>query len=249
MEEEPVAKRLTKLARWRESCQPGGWQRVYSLLLDSPPCRYCAGAGQGDLALCAACVRDQPFNDHACSRCAIPLDSAALACADCLKKPPPWAAAATTVRYDYPADWLVRRLKFANDLPMVRPISGLMAGHPPTFLGECRCLVPVPMHWRRRIGRGYDQAAELSRMLGRRMGVPVRRMLRRTRATSPQVGMSAVARRRNLKGAIALRGRPPDGPVCLVDDVLTTGTTAAACARTLLAGGAPQVFVWCFARA
>jgi ComF family protein len=117
-------------------------------------------------------------------------------------------------------------------------------------------VVPVPLHWRRRHARGFNQAEDLAQGLGR----PVVRALRRVRATSPQFGLSAARRRRNVLGAFApprrglLRRRThdprlADACVVLVDDVSTTGATLEACAVVLKAGGAREVRALTAARA
>jgi ComF family protein len=117
-------------------------------------------------------------------------------------------------------------------------------------------VVPVPLHWRRRHARGFNQADDLARSLG----LPVVHALRRVRATSPQFGLSASRRHRNVRGAFAprrrgwLRRRRHDARVekacvVLVDDVSTTGATLQACAEALKAAGAREVRALTAARA
>ena len=108
----------------------------------------------------------------------------------------------------------------------------------------------VPLARRRRAERGFDQARVLARAVGRESGLPVRRLLRRIAATGPQAKRDAVARREAMRGSFVLRDRAivPDH-VLLVDDVLTTGATAAACAEVLLAHGASRVSLLVAARA
>jgi ComF family protein len=117
-------------------------------------------------------------------------------------------------------------------------------------------VVPVPLHWRRQHARGFNQAEDIAR----RLDLPVVRALRRVRATSPQFGLSASRRRRNVRGAFApprrgvLRRRRHDARVrgacvVLVDDVSTTGATLQACAETLREGGAREVRALTAARA
>jgi ComF family protein len=111
----------------------------------------------------------------------------------------------------------------------------------------------VPLHWRRRWQRGFNQAELLAREIARRSGIPFGRTLRRLRATAAQAGLSNTARRRNVAAAfactripraVALEGRR----VLLVDDVMTTGSTAAACARALKSAGAARVSLLTVAR-
>jgi ComF family protein len=112
-------------------------------------------------------------------------------------------------------------------------------------------LVPVPLHSSRERRRGFNQAALLARSLGERVDVPVAgRLLRRTRATSPQVRTAgAAARRANVAGAFAVaeQSRVPGRTVLLVDDVCTTGATLRACADALRTAGARTVYALTFA--
>jgi len=112
----------------------------------------------------------------------------------------------------------------------------------------------VPLHWRRMAVRGFNQSRLLLAHAGRDLDAPADRLsLRRRRATAPQTGLDARARRRNLAGAFAVaRGRVPrlaGRRILLVDDVATTGATLAAAAAALLAAGAAAVVGFCVARA
>ncbi len=112
-------------------------------------------------------------------------------------------------------------------------------------------IVPVPLHRRRKRERGFNQAEILARGLTDRTGIPMDRdSLRRTRFTPPQTGLSPSARRANVRGAFDVRGTSLRGHiVLLVDDVMTTGATVNACARSLKQAGAKDVFVLTLARA
>lgn len=111
-------------------------------------------------------------------------------------------------------------------------------------------VVPVPLHWRRRWKRGYNQASAMARELAAGLGIPCENVLRRVRNTPAQVGSTATARRENVRGAF--RARPKSElagrTVLLVDDVMTTGSTASEATRTLRAAGATRVIVAILAR-
>jgi ComF family protein len=114
-------------------------------------------------------------------------------------------------------------------------------------------IVPVPLHWTRRIARGYNQSALLARAIGRSTRAPVAlRVLVKRRRTADQTSLDIAARRRNVRTAFAVRkaraGFLSGLRVLLVDDVLTTGATAGACARVLREAGASRVFVAAIAR-
>jgi ComF family protein len=112
-------------------------------------------------------------------------------------------------------------------------------------------ILPVPLHRARLRQRGFNQALELARPLGRSLGVPVRHgLLLRARATAAQSELDAAARRRNVRGAFAVHaGAALPSHVAVLDDVMTTGATLAECVRALKRAGAQRVDVWALARA
>jgi len=117
--------------------------------------------------------------------------------------------------------------------------------------GAVAALVPVPLHRWRRLERGYDQAYEIARGLADLAGVAIDRALVRTRATTPQGAPGSVSRRANVRGAFTSRARDAgfDGAeIVLVDDVLSSGSTASECARVLRRAGAGRVRVFVAAR-
>jgi ComF family protein len=116
--------------------------------------------------------------------------------------------------------------------------------------GQIDAVVPMPLHWTRATMRGYNQAALLAEGVGARLGVPVRRVLRRCRRTKRQTTLDVDSRQRNVRGAFRARAPRADdrGHLVLVDDVCTTGATLADATRALLAGGADKVSVLTVAR-
>jgi ComF family protein len=145
---------------------------------------------------------------------------------------------------------LIHLFKYEGVQPLARPFGEFLARVLPR---EQRfdLVAPVPLHWRRQWQRGFNQAGLLAREIARRWSVPVRNVARRTRATSPQAGLTNAKRRANVRGAFSVkRGVRLDGKrVLLVDDVLTTGASASACARALKRAGARQVTLLVLARA
>jgi ComF family protein len=110
-------------------------------------------------------------------------------------------------------------------------------------------IVPVPLHWRKRWQRGFNQSGLLATGIARKWGLPVVNALRRRRFTSAQAGLSNTERRKNVAAAFASRRKLVGQHILLIDDVLTTGSTAAACARVLRAAGAVRIAVATPARA
>ena len=238
--------------------EPGGkvdgpLQRLLRVVLPLH-CLLCGTAGSDGRDLCTGCAGDLAANQPCCPACALPLESAAPLCGACVRKPPPVTRAWVPFRYGHPLDLLETRFKFAGDLAAGRVLAGLLAErarHDRPAMPDL--IVPVPLHVSRLRERGYNQALELARPLARTLGVPLRHdLLLRRRATAPQTGLDARARRRNLAGAFELAATnalPLPPHVVLFDDVMTTGATLREGARLLRAGGATRVDVWALARA
>jgi ComF family protein len=145
---------------------------------------------------------------------------------------------------------VIHLFKYDRIKPLARPLGDLLLEALP--LDESfDAVAPVPLHWRRRWQRGFNQSEMLGRIVARRRGIPLRDVLRRVRATDAQAGLSHTARRKYVAAAFGVRaGERLDGQRwLLVDDVMTTGSTVAACARALKKAGAARVAVLTVARA
>ena len=152
------------------------------------------------------------------------------------------------VAYSGAARDLVRALKFRGARPVADAMAAQIAANaPPDWLADVG-LVPVPLHPRRRRSRGYNQAAALAEALGRRTGLELVDCLARSGPATTQVGRHRAERRAGPAGAIALRGGSVSARLLLVDDVVTTGATLAACRDALVAAGAVEVSAVVFAR-
>lgn len=211
-------------------------------------CLVCGGDGQGDVELCDGCRSSLVSNPSRCARCAIPLPLPAAACGTCQRRPPPWNDIWVPLVYAWPLDRLEARFKFSGSLAAGRALSScwIDAGPPPAIPDA---IVPVPLHPARLRARGYNQALELVRPLARHLGVAVAHdALRRVRVTEAQSDLDAVERRKNVRGAFAMHRSTGAAHVAVVDDVMTTGSTLAECARVLLASGVRRVDVWALAR-
>jgi ComF family protein len=208
--------------------------------LESPVCAACWGAIAG-LAppLCARC--GDALNDW---READPC------CARCRRRPPGFALARSAGRYEGTLRAILHAFKYQRRRVLAAPLGALMREAGGDVLAGADAVVPVPLHVRRSFERGFNQADDLSGMLG----LPVWRVLRRTRHGPPQAGLPAARRHGNVRGAFALRGvaghtRLRNAAVVLVDDVMTTGATVNACSDVLLDAGVRSVGVLTAARA
>ncbi len=197
--------------------------------------------------MCDNCERLLASPGPRCLRCAAPLATEAW-CADCLRSPPEFDDVATAFDYRFPVDRLVRRFKFAADLPAGAYLADALARatadrHRPDLL------VPSPMSALRLRERGFNPAAVLARRVGRQLGIAVdAAAVSKTIHTPPQAGLGRVERERNLRGAFEVRGTVAGLHVAVVDDVATTGATVGHLARALKGAGARRVSAWVVAR-
>ena len=174
--------------------------------------------------------------------------------AEVMAHPPAYGRARAVVRFeDGPARILVHRLKYGDGVELARPLGAWMARAGADVLSEADLVVAVPLHRRRLWLRRFNQAALLAHEVGRRAGVRHDDFaLERVKTTASQVGMTRAQRLANMQGAFRVPAASvPDVArrrVLLVDDVLTTGATLDAAARTLLRAGAQSVDVLVFAR-
>lgn len=229
-------------------------QRLLGLVLP-PLCLGCGTVVDTPDALCPDCFGAMRFvTPPLCERCGGLLGEAetgSAVCGGCLRHPPPWRRARAAFLYDAHSRGLVLRFKHADRTDSTPAFARWMARAGADLLGDAEVVVPVPLHRWRLFLRRYNQAALLGRQVARNhdlMFAPD--ALVRVRATRSQGAFDRGGRTRNVRGAFAVR-RPETVAgrgVLLVDDVLTTGATAAECARTLLGAGAAAVDVLTLAR-
>jgi len=236
--------------------------QIFTGLIAPPVCALCGGDGQRlnelwGLDLCTWCERACTPVADPCPRCGEP-GGAAVECARCQRDPPPYDATFSLFRYEDPVDLLITNLKFRHELAPARVLGILFArAHARAARPLPQCLVPMPLHPARYRDRGFNQAAEIARHLaprlrdaaGRRLGVR-HDLLQRIRATDAQSGLPAAARAANLVGAFRTRSdHPVPAHIAILDDVMTTGHTAAAAALALKQAGCRRVEIWACARA
>ncbi|MDX9875491.1 MAG: ComF family protein [Spongiibacteraceae bacterium] len=215
-------------------------------------CALCGGHAAGPLDLCDGCADELPWLLHPCMRCGVPLPApSAVPCGGCLQRPPRFQHCFSPLCYQSPAAELVAALKFHGNLSAGNLLGELLAHHlreqPAATMVEA--LVPIPLHWRRRWQRGFNQSEVLADVVRRRLRLPVAHgLLRRSRHTTPQQQLDAAARARNLRQAFTVPRAVAGRHLALIDDVATTGATAEAAADALLIAGAASVQLWCVTR-
>jgi ComF family protein len=236
---EPMLRSLTgRLLRL-----PGGGPR------QCPLCREWSGQ-----PLCDSCRSRFAAPAPRCRRCALRLPAEGAPCAHCLRHPLPFERSVCAGDYAFPWDRLIMRLKFHGEVAEAAPLASALAGavrHVGVPAGLL--LLPVPLSPERLAERGLNQSWEIARRVARELGLQAdARALLRLRDTPHQVGLPRRQRMQNLHGALCVepaRQRSVEGrDIALVDDVMTTGATAAACADVLLRAGAASVQAWVVAR-
>lgn len=227
-------------------------------LIFPPQCISCGALVESDFALCGSCWRDTHFiSGLVCDSCGTPLpgDDAGtpVQCDDCLGIARPWARGRAALLYKDNARRLILALKHGDRTELARPAGGWLARAAGPILTPGMLVAPVPMHRGRLLRRRYNQSALLSRSMARAAALDhCPDLLARPRRTETQDGKGVEARFGNVAGAFAVPQRRAEmvhgRHVLLVDDVMTSGATLAACAEACLAAGAGDVSVLVLAR-
>jgi ComF family protein len=192
--------------------------------------------------------------EHFCSCCHtpfandFPLDEHGI-CVACRSGLRGFDRAASFGFYEGPLRALIHLLKYSG----MKPLAGPLAGHLNKAISideRFDAVVPVPLHWRKKMQRGFNQAELLARHVARKRGVPLLNALRRKRPTAVQASLAMAGRRRNVAGAFSANPKADlaGKRILLIDDVMTTGATASACAVALKRGGAKSVSLLTLAR-
>ncbi|MFL5252591.1 MAG: double zinc ribbon domain-containing protein [Rhodopila sp.] len=224
-----------------------------------PRCAACDDPVEVHGQMCPPCFGRTSFiSPPLCLRCGVPFVSAEQGgsdglCEACRQRPPLFRQARAALRYDDQGRRLILPLKHADRLELASVLAPMLVRAGQDLLERADVLVPVPLHRRRLFHRKYNQAAVLARAVGHLAGKPVLPDgLQRTRRTAPLERKSPEERARELAGAVQVRPargmRIAGHTVLLVDDVMTSGATANACAAALLAAGARAVDVLVAAR-
>lgn len=246
----------------RSACQPAWQALVDSALAAISPwrCVLCLDPAPG-MDLCPDCLLDLPWLGAGCRLCALPQpEPASEVCGQCAaaaRRPagPVIDLCVAALAYEFPVDYLLTGLKYRHQSAYARVLGELLS----IRLHEQRAIcgyelpdivVPVPLHRWRLARRGFNQAAAIAAWLARDHPVAAdERVVRRIRNTPPQTELGGRARRNNLHNAFRVVGRVAGQRVAVIDDVLTTGTTANAIGRVLKQAGAEEVQLWVVARA
>ena len=234
---------------------------LFSLLFPDS-CRLCSRSLTEitPYPVCRECIaRIEPLSaDFFCTVCRTPFVSESSLdesgrCAQCLDGTRGFDAAYCFGSYDGDLRNLIHLFKYARMRSLDQPLGRLLTAALPRE-ERFDLIVPVPMHWRKRWARGFNQSERLARLVSRRSGLPLSGALRRTQRTPAQAGLTLAERRVNIAQAFqvapgtAARDQILSKRVLLIDDVFTTGATASACAQVLKNAGAASVVLLTLAR-
>lgn len=196
-------------------------------------CTFCGTLREGnEKSICTGCFADLPWNEPATSPVSDVFD-----------------CSIAMMHYSFPIDAAIKLLKFNRRLYYAPALAEILCTALPLLPDNVDAVLPVPLHWRRKATRGFNQAAEIAKPVADLLGAPLIRNVRRKRATPFQSGLDAAARARNLRRAFLIRQPDSYEHVLIVDDVVTTGATVRALARLLLSSGASKVSALAVARA
>ena len=201
---------------------------------------------------CTECLQRMPMiRGKVCRTCGAEIDGIFESCSECMNHPkPPWTRAYALFRYTDEVLDCIHLFKYQGRTELARPLGRLAAGLADAESPRYDCIVPVPLHWRRFLKRGYNQSALFARQLGGHLGIPVRGLLRRVRHTKQQAFLTKNERNSNIAGAFSISDSTVAEmcSILLVDDVMTTGATLREAAGVLLENGAERVDVLVIAR-
>ena len=230
---------------------------LFSRLLDTvaaAPSQCAVCHGWGTRRVCAQCVARFALVLSRCTRCALEVPAGASLCGACIRDPPPFEHTLAAVDYAHPWDGLITQFKFHAALDLAPALTQrLLVAYRGSQMLAPSLLLPIPLSTARLRERGYNQAWELARRLARQLRCRAdARLLLRVKDTPHQLALAPNKRAGNVHAAFAIEARRRNQlqgqSVTLVDDVMTTGATAAEASRALLQAGAARVHVWVVAR-
>lgn len=201
--------------------------------LAPPSCVFCGLTSEGDeRSICRGCYEDLPWNEPQLS-----------------PAPGVFECSIAALHYSFPVDAAIKAFKFNRKLYYAPAFAELLCASVALLPHDIDAVLPVPLHWRRKATRGFNQASEIARPVANFLGQPLLSGVRRRKATPFQSGLAAKDRVRNLRDAFETTRVLSQGHVLIIDDVVTTGATMRALAKVLLNNGVRKVSSLAVARA
>ena len=215
-------------------------------------CVLCDDTCKNAHRFCDDCFSSLPKTTSRCLQCALPLSSNDHhRCGACMANPPPFDTTIALFNYEKPIATLLWRLKFSGDLSIAKLLSECWIDYLSATQDKLpELIIPVPLHPVRLKERGFNQALEIAKPIGRHFKIPVEvRTCVRIKHTKPQSSLSASTRKNNVINAFGLSYSLTASHVVILDDVMTTGSTVTQIAHLLRKVGVQRIDVWCCARA
>jgi ComF family protein len=227
------------------------WINIIQDCLFPPTCILCGNEGFSSRDICYSCYCRLPRNDHSCYRCAEILEGADTGlCGRCLSRSPAFDSTHAPFIYQGAVSHLITSLKFNARYRNARLLGMLLAENLKQNADKPDRIIPVPLHKASYRRRGYNQAIEIARTVAKELQIPLDLFsCVRRRDTPHQTGLAAKQRRKNIKNAFAVVKPIDAAHIAIIDDVMTTGSTAHELAALLKKAGVLRVEVWVCARA
>ncbi len=226
------------------------WLNNTHLLFYPYTCFICEQPAHQALDLCTACQQELPLKQTCCTICDIELTASNTICGRCLKSPPYYDKVFTLYLYQQSARYLVHALKFQSKHQCARIMGSLMAKKFKQHQLKPDAVIAVPLHPKRLRQRGFNQAEEIARYIHQAANIPIlNQQLKRTINTVNQSSLTAAERQKNIRGAFLFEPQSKADFIAIIDDVVTTGSTANEIAKVLKKAGIKRVEIWAFARA
>lgn len=186
---------------------------------------------------------------HTCEQCALPLTEAGI-CGECLSTQPAFDETICSFYYEAPIDRLIHQFKFQRHIASGHWLGDQLAQTLQQMGAQADLLLPVPLHWRRQWYRGFSQSAVIAQRIHRALPIPLTHAVSRIQHTPHQRGLSLKARASNVKKSFRVEHPSivKDAHIAIIDDVVTTGATVNALAKSLKHAGARRVSIWAIAR-
>lgn len=219
-------------------------------------CLLCHASGaEPNTGLCSGCLADllvlAPDHSRLCPRCG-GISSKGSLCGHCQRRPPPFDAVWSSVRYAPPISGLLHHFKHLRDVSLAKPLAAVMNRLPPPWLAEAEynCVLPMPLSAARRLERGFNQCEEWMPLLALRPGCPILPIHAVLRLAGPPLSTLALDERaKNIRGKFVVHNSFKNCKVLLIDDVHTSGATLGELSRGLKRAGAEAVYCWTLASA
>ena len=220
----------------------------FNQLLFPQTCMLCSAPSGGSLGLCGGCFADLSWLANAsCPQCALSSFDCQIS-GHCLKSPPAFDGTEALFRYEFPIDSMLQRYKYGHQLAMAQTFGGLMTNFVASAIRP-DLIIPMPLHAQRLKERGFNQAIEIARVVANKLNLKLDiESCTRVKLAPPQVSLPLKQRVKNMRNAFHCENRLDGLRVVLLDDVMTTGASLNALAKTVKAAGASHVECWVIAR-